>query len=127
MFRNLWEHIRDEMPKKGRGKVRRTRSAQLPAELQTALFALYSHYEETFEQWQQAGIEVAAGVHRRLQQHRPPRSSSMNGFPAGSARAEDGEELRTVHHGHLALFSNYDEHGNRLARPQHAADRQRAA
>jgi type III restriction enzyme len=31
--------------------------------------------------------------------------------------AEDSEELRTVHHGHLSLFSNFDEHGNRLARP----------
>jgi type III restriction enzyme len=31
--------------------------------------------------------------------------------------AEDSEELRTVHHGHLSLFSNFDEHGNRVARP----------
>ena len=40
----------------------------------------------------------------------------MNGFPAGSGTNEDGE-LYTVHKGHLELFRNFDEHGNRLPRP----------
>ena len=38
---------------------------------------------------------------------------------------EDGST--TLENGRLALFRNFDEHGNPLARPQHAADRQRAA
>ena len=44
-FRNLWEHIRKRMPKKGRGKAKTLDPLSLPVELQTALEALYGHYE----------------------------------------------------------------------------------
>jgi type III restriction enzyme len=47
-FRNLWEHIRTRMPKKGRGKSKTLDPLSLPAELQTALAALYGHYEKTY-------------------------------------------------------------------------------
>jgi type III restriction enzyme len=66
MFRNLWEHIGKKLPKKGRGKGAALNPLDLPPQLQTALQALYGHYEKTFELWQQEGINV----HRRLQQHR---------------------------------------------------------
>ena len=48
-FRNLWEHIRPKMPKRGRGKAGGLDPLSLPVELQTALQALYGHYEQTFE------------------------------------------------------------------------------
>lgn len=57
-FRNLWEHIRSRMPKKGRGKAAALDPLSLPVELQTALEALYGHYRQTYELWQQAGIRV---------------------------------------------------------------------
>ena len=57
-FRNLWEHIRNRMPKKGRGKAKTLDPLSLPVELQTALEALYGHYEKTFDLWQEAGISV---------------------------------------------------------------------
>ncbi|MEQ1718326.1 MAG: DEAD/DEAH box helicase family protein [Hyphomicrobium sp.] len=61
IFRELWEHIRDDMPKKGRGKGQGELDPQsLPAKLQTALVALYNHYEETFERWRQARMERLA-------------------------------------------------------------------
>jgi type III restriction enzyme len=41
MFRNLWENIRKEMPKKGRGKAAVLDPLALPTRLQTALQALY--------------------------------------------------------------------------------------
>ena len=44
MFRNLWEHIRSKMPKKGRGKAKALDPLELPIPLQTALEALYGHY-----------------------------------------------------------------------------------
>jgi len=47
MFRNLWEHIRAKMPKKGRGKGESLNPLDLPTQLQTALEALYGHYEKT--------------------------------------------------------------------------------
>lgn len=41
MFRNLWEHIRTKMPKKGRGKAEPLNPLDLPPQLQTALDALF--------------------------------------------------------------------------------------
>src|SRR5262245_57514680 len=58
MFRDLWENIREDMPKKGRGKGGELDPLKLPTRLQTALEALYGHYEKTFELWQKAGINV---------------------------------------------------------------------
>src|SRR6266436_6393073 len=54
-FRNLWENIRSKMPKKGRGKAKTLDPLSIPVELQTALEALYGHYEKTFHLWQEAG------------------------------------------------------------------------
>src|SRR5213076_876710 len=39
MYRNLWEHIRTKMPKKGRGKASELDPLSLPPQLQTALQA----------------------------------------------------------------------------------------
>jgi len=58
MFRNLWEHIRSKMPKKGRGKANTLDPLSLPPQLQTALEALYGHYEKTYRLWEDAGIRV---------------------------------------------------------------------
>src|SRR5580658_7879343 len=45
-FRNLWENIRADMPKKGRGKAKSLDPLSLPRTLMTALDALYGHYEK---------------------------------------------------------------------------------
>src|SRR5690606_25667580 len=58
MFRNLWEHIRTKMPKKGRGKGSALDPLSLPTQLQTALEALYGHYAKTFELWEKEGLKV---------------------------------------------------------------------
>jgi hypothetical protein len=41
----------------------------IPVELQTALEALYGHYEKTYELWQEEKHRGPAVLHRRLQQH----------------------------------------------------------
>lgn len=118
VFRDLWEHIRDEMPKKGRGKGRGDLDPNsLPAKLQTALVALYNHYQETYEKWIRAGIDTPPVF--IVVCNNTSTSKLVYEWISGWQRpvAEDSEELRTAHHGHLSLFSNFDEHGNRLARP----------
>ena len=57
-FRNLWEHIRTHMPRKGRDKAKQLDPLSLPVELQTALEALYGHYRKTFDLMEAAGIKV---------------------------------------------------------------------
>lgn len=118
VFRNLWEHIRDDMPKKGRGKGKGELDPQeLAPKLQTALVALYNHYEETHEQWRRAGIDTPPVF--IVVCNNTSTSKLVYEWISGWQRPveEGAEELRTVHHGHLRLFTNFDEHGNRLARP----------
>ena len=126
MFRNLWEHIRPEDAEEGprQGRQRSIRS-DLPPQLQTALEALYGHYEKTFELWARSRISRSAVLHRRLQQHLDlqARLRLHLRLPAPERRRHD-QRWRSAS---LALFQNYDEHGNPLAAPEHAADRQRAA
>jgi type III restriction enzyme len=58
MFRNLWEHIRKDMPKKGRGKTAGLDPLKLPTRLQTALEALYGHYQKTYDLWKKSGMKL---------------------------------------------------------------------
>ncbi len=58
LYRDLWEHIGKRMPKKGRAKSGTLDPLSIPAELQTALYALYGHYEKIHETWQRSGVET---------------------------------------------------------------------
>lgn len=115
-FRNLWEHIRVKMPKKGRGKASKSLDPlSLPAELQTALEALYGHYDKIYTSWREEGI------------HTPPvfivvcnntsASKLVYDFISGFHRVGENGENEMYHEGRLPLFRNFDEQGHRLARP----------
>jgi type III restriction enzyme len=115
MFRNLWENIRKDMPKKGRGKGEELDPLKLPTRLQTALQALYGHYEKTFERWTDAGIRVPPCFIIVCQN--TAISKLVYDFVSGFQRKnEDG--TTTLENGRLALFRNFDEvTGNPLPRP----------
>ena len=114
-FRNLWEHIRTGMPKKGRGKAGVLDPLSLPLLLNTALDALYGHYAKTFALWEEAGTSV------------PPvfivvcsntaASKLVYDYISGFVREND-DSTETFVPGHFELFRNHDEHGNRLPRPR---------
>ena len=141
-FRNLWEHIRGKMPKRGRGKAKALDPLSLPVELQAALEALYGHYEKTFALWQAAGIEVppcfivvcnntstsklvydyVSGFHRG----NGDGSGNGDGTGHGGRNGDGGGAGDGTGHGggapalvqgRLALFRNFDEGGAPLPRP----------
>lgn len=114
MFRNLWENIRKDMPKKGRGKAKDLDPLALPTRLQTALQALYGHYEQTFELWQEAGVNVPPCFIIVCQN--TAISKLVYDFVSGFQRQND-DGTSTPVPGRLALFRNFDEHGNPLPRP----------
>jgi type III restriction enzyme len=70
VYRNLWENIRADMPKKGRGKGGELDPLKLPTRLQTALQALYGHYEKTFKLWEQRDRPVPPCFIHRLSKYR---------------------------------------------------------
>jgi len=123
MFRELWKHIAKDMPKdmpkdmskKGRGKATPLDPLALPVRLQTALEALYGHYEKTFDLWQETGIRV------------PPcfivvcnnisTSKLIYDYVSGFHQERD-DGATVLEHGRLALFRNFDESGEPLPRPR---------
>lgn len=113
-FRNLWEHIRTRMPKKGRGKASTLDPLSLPVELQTALEALYGHYKKTFELWKESGMRVAPCF--IVVCNNTSTSKLVYDYISGFQREnEDGSS--TLENGRLELFRNFDEHGNPFPRP----------
>ncbi|MCL4290831.1 MAG: DEAD/DEAH box helicase family protein [Thermoleophilia bacterium] len=114
MFRVLWEHIGKKMPKKGRGKSGELDPLSLPPQLQTAIEALYGHYEQTFDLWREAGIRVPPCFIVVCQN--TAISKLVYDYLSGFTKTnEDGTTTFTA--GRHRLFWNYDEHGNPLARP----------
>jgi type III restriction enzyme len=115
MFRNLWDHIGKKMPKKGRGKGDALDPMDLPVQLQTALQALYGHYEKTFELWEKAGINVPPCF--IVVCNNTSTSKLVYDYISGfNKNNPDGSE--TPFAGRLPLFRNQDEHGNELGRPR---------
>src|SRR6185437_9844943 len=105
LYRNLWENIRKDLPKKGRGQSAELDPEALPIKLQTALKALYGHYEKTIELWQQRGIGVPPCFIIVCQN--TAISKQVYDYVAGFTRTNpDG--TATQHNGSLALFQNFD-------------------
>lgn len=114
MFRNLWEHIRTKMPKKGRGKANILDPLSLPPLLQTALEALYGHYEKTYRLWGDSGIRVPPCF--IIVCNNTSTSKLVYDFISGFLRENDNGSQTPIA-GRLPLFRNFDEHGNPFARP----------
>ncbi|MCY3654417.1 MAG: DEAD/DEAH box helicase family protein, partial [Cyanobacteria bacterium MAG IRC1_bin_28] len=116
-FRNLWDHIGNKMPKKGRGKATALDPLSIPAELQTALAALYDHYSRTFHQWQAAGISVPPCF--IVVCNNTSTSKLIYDYISGFQRpTQDGRIHTQPQPGRLPLFRNFDEDGRPLARPR---------
>jgi type III restriction enzyme len=115
MYRDLWENIRKDMPKKGRGKGEELDPLKLPTRLQTALQALYGHYEKTWNLWEKAAIRVPPCFIIVCQN--TAISKLVYDFVSGFHRKND-DGTTTLENGRLALFRNFDEAtGNPLPRP----------
>ena len=115
IYRNLWEHIGKKMSKKGAGKAGVLDPHDLPIQLQTGLTALYGHYKEAFEEWEKEGIGVPPVF--IVVCNNTANSKVIYEWIAGWERPNEDGELAYRANGRLELFQNYDQNGQRLARP----------
>lgn len=116
VYRDLWKHIGKKMPKKGVGKGGPVDPLALPEQLQTALVALYGHYEQTHEAWRREPSIKVPPVFIVVCNNTATSRAVYEWISGFERKTEDGE-LQNKHSGHLKLFQNYDDAGNRLARP----------
>ena len=115
MYRNLWEHIRKKMPKKGRGKASELDPLSLPPQLLTALEALYGHYEQTYALWEKERISVPPCF--IIVCNNTATSKLIYDYVSGFHRwKKDGTSQ--LENGRLELFRNFNEHGDPLGRPR---------
>ena len=116
VFRDLWEVIRTRMPKKGKGKNSAPLDPmRLPPELLTALDALYADYERTHQRWEQSRKPSPPVF--IIVCNNTSTSKLVYDYISGFERTDaDGKPL-PPHLGHLQLFRNYDDNGQRKPRP----------
>jgi type III restriction enzyme len=113
MYRNLWDKIRDGMPRKN-SKNSINDPEQLPPMLKTALRVLYEHYERVNESWQKANIvEPPCFI---VVCNNTLSSKLVYEYITGYTRVNAYGE--TIHYpGVLPLFTNYGPDGEPLERP----------
>ncbi len=118
MFRDLWENLKTanpRLPMGGRKVAGDLDPLKLPTLLQTALQALYGHYEKTFRLWEDKKIKVPPCFIIVCQN--TAISKLVYDFISGFHRKND-DGTTTLENGRLALFRNFDENtGNPLPRP----------
>ncbi len=118
IYRDLWGHLKDNghsLPKKGAKKAEDLDPHKLPTPIQTALNSLYDHYKQIDQQWRAAGIRVPPVF--IVVCNNTSTSKMVYEWISGWARESEDMETDDWHQGHLELFRNYDEHGERLKRP----------
>jgi type III restriction enzyme len=117
-YRDLWERIRENLPKKGRKTDRGDHEPKIPIELQGALISLYSNYEKYYRLWEKSADAYARGI-------TPPVfivicnntnvSKLVFDFISGWERQIGNQTF--VQAGALSIFRNDDGNGKWLHRP----------
>jgi len=119
-YRNIWIHIRDHLPKKGRGtRDESGGEPKLPKELEGALYSLYGNYEKYYRQWEKNTEARARGL-------TPPVfivvcnntnvSKLVYDWISGWEKKVP-DDSATIVPGNLPVFRNSDDSGNWLSVP----------
>jgi len=102
-FRDLWDRIKDELPKKGLKDSAASGPPVLPKELEAALLQLYGDYRKSFDLWEGSGrgtppVFIVVCQNTTI-------SKMVHDWIAGYEQT-DADGNATIHSGNLPLFSN---------------------
>lgn len=117
IFRHIYKHVRDKLPKKGRSKQREFPTEDLPPTLEAALRALYRDYEARYNEWMSKGAETPPVF--IIVANNTATSKWIYDWVAGwcDDPDEEDETKQKWKSGHLALFRNV-ENGKPIDRPR---------
>lgn len=113
MFRDLWEHIGKDLPKKGRSAGKQLDPQKLPNPLLSAIDALYGHYVKTFEAWKDNKLEVEPVF--IVVCNNTATSKLVHDYIAGYEVETEGGGSQLIA-GKCELFRNFDPDGVALPR-----------
>ncbi len=118
IYRALWENIRGDMPRKGRGKALGDLDPlRLPVLLRTALDALYGHYEKVHESWYEPKDYAGPPPCFIIVCNNTSTSKLVYDYVSGF-RQERADGSERFEQGRLALFRNFDDAGEPLPIPR---------
>ena len=103
------------MPRVGRDRAGDLDPLDLPTPLQTALEALYGHYDKTFKEWQSDGAPSPPCF--IVVCNNTSTSKLVYDYISGFERTND-DRTTSVQNGRLELFPNFDDYGNRYSIPR---------
>ena len=113
IYRHVYKHVRDRLPKAGRGKQAKTLDPEdLPSQLTGALHALYGHYAKVFANWQAKGGATPPVF--IVVCNNTATSKLVYDWIAGyeiATTAADGSAHAVLVPGRLALLSNIEDGG----------------
>ena len=116
MYRNLWRNVGADVRKATRPAFSKLRPHMVPSLLQSAISSLYSHYEQVDAEWQRAGISVPPCF--IIVCNNTKTSKIVYDWVSGrQIEGENGGGQSEFHEAACSLFSNFDDAGNPLARP----------
>jgi type III restriction enzyme len=108
IYRHVYKHVRDKLPKAGRGKQAAPLDPdKLPTQLEGALTVLYGHYAKVFAEWQKRGSGTPPVF--IVVCNNTATSKLVFDHIAGYQRQEG--EASFIVPGRLKLFSNVDDNG----------------
>nr|MCA8834347.1 DEAD/DEAH box helicase family protein [Pseudomonadota bacterium] len=108
VFRNLWDHIGKDMPKKGRQNLN---PQDIPETLQNALDQLYALYKKTDDVWRKSGVDTPPVF--IVVCNNTTTSKLIFDYIAGWTRTDENG-VEHVEHGRFDLFNNFDENNRSL-------------
>ena len=112
-YRDLWLHIKDSLPKKGRKTEQAGDEPVLPVELQGALHSLYGNYEKYFKWWEENPDTTANGITSPVfivVCNNTNVSKMVFDYISGWEKGVEGQTI--VQAGKLEVFRNDDGRGN---------------
>jgi len=105
VLRNLYEHVKDELPKKGKSKQEYFGEPHLPTLIKNALDQFVSHYKKDFQEtgdlFKIPPVFIVVCNNTNV-------SSEIYKYIAGYDIHDDEGKISSVKPGHFDLLSNYD-------------------
>lgn len=115
VFRNLWRNVAKDVRTATKGAIGTLTPDKVPAQLQSAIRALYSNYEAVDASWKDAGIEVPPCF--IIVCNSTKTSKLVYDWVSGRRYEDDDGNLHELYDANCRLFSNFDAHGEPLERP----------
>ncbi len=106
VLRNLYDHVKKDLPKKGKNKVLLTGPPQLPPIIKQATDQFYSHYKDDYEK---IGAMFDAPPVFIVVCNNTNVSSEVYKHLAGYEKLDEDGNLITTVPSKFSLFSNYDQ------------------